>query len=172
MIFHAGRLDLSLKGPPLKVKAQDPSPADLQRNEMIYRNARRRSVYLPVVRSNVHRFLTLFDFPNAATPVGKRNTTTVPTQALLMLNDPFVMQQAEFTAQHILATTGHMSKGERVSEIYLRFFGRRPSAQQLGAALEFLASFAQPSATSDDRQLAWASLCQTLMASNEFIYVE
>src|SRR5206468_9698451 len=50
----------------------------------------RRSVYLMNQRLRRHPFLALFDGPdpNASTP--RRTETTVPTQALFLMNDPFV----------------------------------------------------------------------------------
>ncbi len=182
LLLHAARLDVALAGEPLSVKSQDPSPADLMNNENAYRMFRRRSVYLPVVRSNVYRFLTLFDFPNAATPVGRRDTTTVPTQALLLLNDPFVMQQAEQIANQVLANPDADSDGKRLVDLYERLFSRPPTADEQSASLEFLQEFSatlQPqeanvklAPASGFPVAAWASLCHTLVQSSEFVYVE
>ena len=76
-----------------------PSPQDMAANLKKYESSQRRSVYLPVVRSNVYEFFTLFDFPNASTPVGKRNETTIPTQALWMMNSPFIVKRASEIAK-------------------------------------------------------------------------
>ena len=173
LLWSADRLDDALFGPPLKVKAQDPSPADLHKNEQAYRNARRRSVFLPVVRSNVSRFLSLFDFPNAATPVGRRDATTVPTQALLLLNDPFVLDQAGHLAKRLLQNQDLDSDGKRVVAVYERLYGRPPGKGEREVAQAFLREFASTVQESSDPALAaWSSLCHTLMLSNEFVYVE
>lgn len=174
LLLHAGRLDLALDGSPLTVKSQDPSPADLKKNEESYRMYRRRSVYLPVVRSNVYRFLTLFDFPNAATPVGRRDTTTVPTQALLLLNDPFVMQQAEQIATRTREDHNTESDSERITALYERLFSRPPTLGEQRLSIEFLREFAATlGAESESIPLAaWTALCHTLIQSSEFVYVE
>lgn len=173
LLFHAERLDLALVDQPLAVKTQDPSPEDLQRNEELYHHSQRRSVFLPVVRSNVYSFLTLFDFPNAATPVGRRDETIVPTQALLIMNDPFVMQQAAALARIVLDLQNVHTDGQRLEVLYQRLFSRSPTPEEQASTVEFLTAF---EATVDHhaalRETAWASLCQTLMASSEFIYVE
>ncbi len=174
LLFHGGRLDCGLVGEPVKAKSQNPSPEDLRKNEEAYSNSPRRSVYLPVVRSNVYRFLTLFDFPNAATPVGKRDRTTVPTQALLLLNDPFVMRQAESLARNILDEPQNKTRSEkqRIVEVYERLFSRPPSESEQDVALEFLREFQATVVGEETAVAAWASLCHTLILSGEFIYVE
>jgi len=176
LLQHAGRLDLAIEGAPLVVKSQDPSPIDLKKNEEAYRTFRRRSVYLPVVRSNVYRFLTLFDFPNAASPVGRRDTTTVPTQALLMLNDPFVMQQAEQIAIRVHETPDARSDSERLATLYERLFSRPPTPDEQRVSIEFLHEFADTLDTAAEGDsipvAAWTGLCHTLIQSSEFIYVE
>ena len=97
LLFHSGRLTKQLGDSPMVVKSQDPSPQDMAANLKKYEESPRRSVYLPVVRSNVYEFFTLFDFPNASTPVGKRNETTIPTQALWMMNSPFMAKPVSYT---------------------------------------------------------------------------
>lgn len=171
LLFHADRLDESLVGEPLQIKSQDPSPEDLQRNAEFYRSSRRRSVYLPVVRSNVYRFLSLFDFPNAATPVGRRDSTVVPTQALLLMNDPFVMDQAAAIARRIRFEA--KTERGRASLLYAMLFSREPTAAEMKLAGDFLLGFAATTSSDESGELAaWAALCHTLISSSEFIYVE
>ena len=169
LLLHAGRLDVSLQGGPLEVKSQDPTPEDLGRNEAFYRNSRRRSVYLPVVRSHTYRFFTIFDFPNAATPVGRRDSTTVPTQALLLMNDPFVLEQAQALAGRLLADARWKSADARLEALYQRLFSRSPTAAEKVFATDFLREFAQTPQQDFD---AWSALCHTLVSSSEFIYVD
>ena len=105
-------------GAPPAVKAQDPSPADLAKNRKVYEEYPHRSIYLPVVRSHVYDLFTLLDFPNSTTPVGRRDHTTVATQALLMLNNPFLMEKAaqiempiNRTSATMVTTTVHFAAG-------------------------------------------------------------
>ena len=170
LLLHADRLDVSLTGVPLPVKSQDPAPEDLHRNDQYYRNSRRRSVYLPVIRSHTYRFLTIFDFPNASTPVGRRDSTTVPTQALLLMNDPFVLEQAEALARRMMAIDHlKIDDDHRIDALYKTLFSRSPTAGELKFATEFLSEFLQ---TTDQEVDSWTALCHALFSSSEFVYVE
>ncbi|MFP6883279.1 MAG: DUF1549 domain-containing protein [Roseibacillus sp.] len=144
-------------GPPPTVKAQDPSPADIARNRETYEDYPHRTVYLPVVRSHVYDFLSLLDFPNPTTPVGRRNSSTVATQALFMLNSPFLINKsAEIAAQL-------RSHDDPLQELHLRFFARPVTRDERRDAAKFLKE------AGDDE--AWALLCHTLLISNEFLYL-
>ena len=175
LLMHAGRLDRSLGGAPPKVKSQDLSPVDLMENRRFYETFRRRAVYLPVVRTNVDKFLTLLDFPNAGPPVGARDTTTVPTQALMMMNSPFVILQCEFVAQSILADAQLANDTARIRQLYLRLFSRLPAEAETRWTTQFIERYEQSLTDEADddvrRWLAWTALCQTLYASNDFFYV-
>lgn len=155
----SGALDLSSpQGPPPTVKAQDPSPSDLARNRKTYEEFPHRSVYLPVVRCHLYDLLTLLNFPNSTAPVGKRDNTTVATQALLMLNNPFLMDQAAKVAASVRKTK------DPLNELHLRLFTKPISAEERTWAQEFLEA-------SDDKENAWNTLCHTLLISNNFLYV-
>ena len=170
LLFHSGQLDLTSADGLEGVKSENPSPEDLRQNEEFHRSSRKRSVYLPVVRSNTYRFFSLFDFPNATTSVGQRDVTTVPTQALLLLNDPFVMDQAQHLAAALLVQT---TDETRLAEVYRRLFSRLPTPEEQRAADDFLRAFASTTAGSESAELdAWSALCHGLIASSEFIYVE
>ena len=143
---------------PPKVKSQDPSPQDLDANRKVYEDYPHRSVYLPIVRCHIYDFLTLLDFPNAAAPVGQRNETTVPTQALLMLNNPWLTQQAELLAKRIQGN---------VNKLYQTLYARDPSNDEILLADQFVKRYAAVK----NQSSAWTALCQTLMISNEFLYV-
>ncbi len=166
VLWHAGALEERVGGAPPNVKSGDPSPEDLARNRASYQDSRRRSVYLPIVRSNIFEMLTLLDFPNSASPTGKRSQTIVPTQSLLLLNNAFVMTQAERIASRLQT---EVAQENRVAELYLRLFGRSPTMAEIESAQQFLESFQQ---TGENLQVSWTALCQTLLISHEFFYVE
>ena len=159
MLAVSGSLDARPPfGPPPVVKKQDPSPADLANNRRIAERYPHRTVYLPVVRCHVYDFLTLLDFPNASTPVGHRDTTTVPPQALLMMNNPFVIAQAEK-----LAATARTSS---LDALYQKLFARPVTAAEKKWGTEFLKAYS----AHKDEAAAWTALCQTLLISNEFLH--
>lgn len=124
-----------------------------------------------------HPFLALFDGadPNASTP--KRMTTTVPTQALFFLNDPFVHSKADAIAMAVLK--GFDNVDDRVSNVYRTLFGRAPSSAELGDAREFLSVYLAEiegnktgETQSQIERMAMNALVRTLFGSNEFLYVD
>jgi hypothetical protein len=124
----------------------------------------RRSVYLTVKRSNLIPFLQLFDAPEAIQSTGRRQATTAATQALALMNSPFVRQRAEKLAQLVKPKTP-MELARSVEDAYLRAVGRRPAPAERDRVVEFI----RATPASD---LALADFCQALLCSNEFVYVD
>ena len=173
LLALSGRLDTEIGGSPMNVKSQDPSPQDLVKNRGIYEQSSRRSVYLPVVRSNVYDFLTLLDFPNAASPVGNRSTTTVPTQALLMMNHEFVQQESERILAELMRQFPNCENPSLIHQLYLRLLGRAPSSEEVEFASQFISSFSKTTTNNKlkDGSPALNAFCHTLLMSNEFAYI-
>lgn len=127
-----------------------------------------RTVYLPVVRDFVPHHLRLFDLPDPELVTGARTITTVPTQALFMLNDPFILEQSDLLAQRVLAPGG-LTRNERMKQLYLLLLARPPGGGELHQAAAFLAQY--PRAAGEDHTAAWSALCQVLLGSGEFRYL-
>jgi cytochrome c553 len=132
-----------------------------------------RSVYLPIVRDNLPEALALFDAPDPSLIVADRPTTTVPSQGLFLLNNPFVIRASENAANKILRET--TTETERIRAAYLAFYGRTPSEKELAGAEKFLKAYSAQ--LTKDRvpesrreREAWAALAQALFASAEFQY--
>jgi len=139
-------------------------------------NTRRRSVYLPALRVVTYDLLKVFDFAEPSIVIGKRNRTTVPTQALVMMNNPFVTQQSHEFAKTMLAQPAADDR-QRVEAAYARALGRQPSSAEAGRVLSFIEDYDQALAETESdaekrRAAAWASFCQTLFASTEFRYLD
>ena len=144
---------------------------------------RRRSVYLPRYRGAYeHDLLKIFDAAHPALVTGQRNVTNVPTQALYLMNSPFLMEQAEYVALQS-ARTKNASSAERVQNIYRTVLGRPADTneviQDLALVEESRAAFdAAQSNQSRSKQppnselAAWSSLCHTLLAGNEFLFLD
>jgi cytochrome c553 len=128
----------------------------------------RRSIYLPLRRSNLPTLYTLFDFGDATTPEGHRSPTTVATQALFVMNSPLVIREAKNVADAVLKQEKQDKR--RVEEIYLRVLDRRPDANEVDRGLTYMTSFRREW-NQIDEETAWTSLTHALMASNEFIFV-
>ena len=135
----------------------------------------RRSVYLMVQRQKRHPYLALFDGADANASTARRPVTTVPTQALFMMNSPFVHEQASKFAARLLAEAPDVT--QRIALAYRTAFGREPTAEETGKATAFLDQYRQHLAASGvgaaehDAQ-AWAALARTLLVSNEFVFVD
>jgi hypothetical protein len=165
----SGRLDRTMYGPSVPVhltQFQDgrgrPASGPLD-------GAGRRSVYLAVRRNFLSPFLLAFDTPIPFSTVGRRTVSNVPAQALILLNDPFVHQQADVWAMRVLASRG--TPQERVTGMYLSAFGRPPTEAELAACVTFLANQAQAIGTGNDDVRVWKDLAHTLVNVKEFIFV-
>jgi cytochrome c553 len=133
-------------------------------------NVSHRSVYLPIVRNLLPEFLRAFDFAEPSMIVGRRQETTVPSQALFLLNSPFVIKQASAMAKNLLAE-GKSAPETLVEKAYERTLSRPPSEEELLQAMKFhqIASSAKGELDSSD---ALAHLCHALFASAEFRYLD
>jgi hypothetical protein len=98
----------------------------------------------------------------------RRTVSNVPAQALILLNDPFVQQQAQTWAKRTLETG---TAAERICGMYLAAFGRPPREDETAACQEFLAQQAKLHNTTADSLPAWTDLAHTLINVKEFIYL-
>ncbi|MEY4200138.1 MAG: hypothetical protein RLZZ265_1878 [Verrucomicrobiota bacterium] len=123
----------------------------------------KRSAYLMVQRQRRHPFLSLFDGadPNATTAA--RQTTTVPTQALYFINDPFFHAQAAAFAAKLNKLP---DDDKRISEAWRILYQRKPTAAETQRTKAFLASYPADNASK------WAAQVRVLLASNEFLHVD
>ena len=134
--------------------------------------ARRRSVYLQQRRTQVATLLQLFDAPAIVGSCSARTTSTVPLQALALLNSDFARLRARSFAQRLAREAGPEPQ-RRLALAFRLACGREPVEAENSAARRFLAAQAalyagQPDAT----ERAWTDLCQMVLASNAFLYVE
>ena len=137
LLHISGKLDTSTGQASVgHVTTANPSPTDLDNNQKYYEESPLRSVYLPIVRTNVFKFFRLFDFPNPAAPKGNRDATTVPTQALFLMNSNWVRQLATEWAEQV--TAEETSPEKRIGKIYLAGLGRLPSRSETELARQFI----------------------------------
>jgi len=128
----------------------------------------RRSIYLAVRRNFLSPFLMAFDTPIPFSTVGRRSLSHVPAQALILLNDPFVHQQAELWAKRVLAQEG--TSRQRIERMYESAFSRPPTEAEIAACLDFLERQTRLHGQAEST-LAWADLAHTLFNIQEFIFV-
>ncbi|GAB5474920.1 MAG: PSD1 and planctomycete cytochrome C domain-containing protein [Maribacter sp.] len=134
----------------------------------------RRSIYLEVRRNFLEPMMTTFDRPIPFSTFGKRDVTNVPSQSLIIMNDPFVAQQAERMAQRLL-TQENLTFEERVTWIYLHSLARKPSPNEVQKAKEFMAMLKKLEAHkeySEHKELElWKHYCHSIFNLKEFIYL-
>ncbi|MDB5300461.1 MAG: Planctomycete cytochrome, partial [Phycisphaerales bacterium] len=132
-----------------------------------------RSVYQPILRSLLPESLDLFDFAEPTMVTGVRDTTTVPTQALFMMNNPFVIEQSHQLAARVLESKT-MTDAARVDLAYRLTLSRPATTAQRQRALAYIADYAKSASPKDAakaRTEAWASFCQALLGGAEFRYL-
>jgi hypothetical protein len=127
----------------------------------------RRSVYLPVFRNALPELFEAFDFADPSLVVGRRDASTVAPQALLLMNHPFVLEQARHAARRLLAEAGP-DDAERVDRAYRLALGRPPTGAERRLGLGFVA---EAGGTAEGPEEAWTIFFQALFASLEFRYV-
>ena len=165
VLFVAGLLERTMGGKTIPVKNREFFFNHTSKDATTY-DSPRRALYLPVVRNNVYDLFEQFDFPDPAVPNGNRNATVVAPQALLMLNSDLVGKAAEKFAASLLASASDDVR--RIELAYQKAYARPPTAKELARAKKFLTDFRPDSAASPS---AWAVFCQSLLAANEFIYL-
>ena len=120
----------------------------------------RRSIYVPVFRNALPEILEAFDFAPPSMVVGRRNTSTVPTQALFLLNHPFVRDQARAGAERIAKSSADFPG--QVRQAYWLALGRAPTDREAQLAREYVQTSDTP----------LPDLLHALFASVEFRYID
>ncbi|MSR32033.1 MAG: DUF1553 domain-containing protein [Gemmataceae bacterium] len=120
----------------------------------------RRTIYAMVNRLEFPNLLTTFDVPHPAAPAGLRNTTTVPPQALFLLNDPWVKKMAQQLASHARVKAAPKTE-EQVEALFSLVLQRKPGAEELKKALTLLGEKPQI-----------VDLAHALFLTNEFMFIE
>jgi hypothetical protein len=136
----------------------------------------RRSLYLPVIRSDLFNVFQAFDFADPSSSSGERSTTTVAPQALFMLNGKLVQEQSRRLAQLLLARADLDDAG-RIRLAFARAYARPPSATEVARLLLFVERVEKAVAAGEAnvqlrRLRAWQSVCRVLAAADEFIFVD
>ena len=158
MLMAAGNLDFSIGGPTIKKGTS---------SEYGYQfEGRRRSVYVPVFRNRLPQIFEVFDFADPNIQGGQRATSNVASQALLMMNQPFVIEQASDAAKR-LENVKLDGNDAMLKQAYAEVLGRRPTEQERLVMMELLA------VTDPDRETSqWASVYQLLFQCIDFRYLD
>jgi hypothetical protein len=133
--------------------------------------AGRRSLYITVRRNFPDPFLQAFDFPVPSTTRGRRSTSNVPAQALALMNNPFVIEEAERFAARLVeeAPSGDEAVEDRVRRAFRLAWSREPTPEEVATAEQFIAD--EASTRGDEVQRAWTDLCHALINAKEFAFI-
>jgi hypothetical protein len=166
LLSASGLIDLE---PPKKSLAP-PATGKINNQRVVIApvDSKHRSVYLPILRNGVPEILSIFDFGDPSLVVGDRAVTTVPAQALYLVNSPFMVEQSRALARRLLKEAG-LDDRARVERAYRIALARPPSSAERERAARFLTAF---TTNLQDTEAAWASYCQVLLVSAEFRYIE
>jgi hypothetical protein len=174
MLRISGKLDLKRPGvhpfPPMETwgwTQHNPFKAAYPSNH--------RSVYLMMQRIQRHPYLGLFDGPDANTSTAQRDTSTVPQQALFLMNNPFVKEQAEGFARRLLTLVKEEHK--RIELAYQWAWSRPAKPAEREKAARYIEAYrkelAKVGVTGERQELeAWASYARVLLSANEFVYID
>jgi hypothetical protein len=174
MLACAGTLNPKLYGPPVVPPLSGPELTglfDARGKWPVTKDAAehtRRSVYLLERRTFLYPLFAAFDPPEVMTSCPRRLQTTVPTQALTLLNSPLAREQAAAFARRLDLVCG-TNTDAAVARAWRLAFGRAPTQAERARALAFLHD---RTATSADREDALADLCLALFNANEFVTID
>lgn len=177
----SGTLNRAVGGPGVKPRIRPDLLVASQRNKwpLVERDGPehwRRSVYIYIKRQLPFPLLELFDQPNAAQTCERRDENVVPTQALVLMNDEFMTEQARQFADRVLREAPQSPEAQVRRAVQLAL-GREPGQHELGETVEFVRSqssvYQQSGAAAPTAaRRALADVCHVLLNCNEFIYVD
>ncbi len=155
LLSATGKLDRKLGGATVKPGTKTEYGYKFEGN--------RRSIYTPVFRNTLPEIMQVFDFADPNLVTGKRTTSSVPTQALFLMNSTFVHRQAEVAATRLLKEQSD-NNDTRVKYAYQLALGRNPTLQEEQIILPFLKETKDPGN-------AWTHVFQSLFSSLDFRYL-
>jgi hypothetical protein len=166
MLVVSGKI--TLRPPPTGTLATGAAVPKKKREAAPIAESTYRSLYLPIIRNNLPESLAIFDVADPSLIIGQRDVTTVPSQALFLMNSPFVLDQSRGFADRVLSLK-EQDDGARVEFAIRLAYGRGATTAERERVLNYLQAEQKSGAS---RQAAWTSFCQTLLASAEFRYVQ
>ncbi len=161
ILLLSGNLETETGGPVMKAGTRSSFGYKFTTN--------RRSVYVPVFRNTLLDALEVFDVADPNLVMGRRNVSAVPTQALFMMNSPFVHDQSRSAAARALKNKDLALK-DRIQRAYRETLGRLPNPDELAIAVQYIDdTMSLDQSTELD---AWSGLYHGLFASLDFRYLK
>jgi hypothetical protein len=172
ILAASGKLNLKRGGPGMKPRLRPDLLPVSQRNKWPALAAEgpeqwRRSVYIYVKRQLLMPQMELFDAPTTTDSCAVRTQSVVPTQALVLMNDEFVEDQARHLAERAVKETGD-ELPRVIQRMFLLTVSRPPSPERMQQAVAFV----QSRESASDRPTALTDLAHVLFNSSEFIHIQ
>lgn len=169
MYAISGRLDTKMFGPSVPVHLTrfqggrgKPGSGPIDGNG-------RRSVYLAVRRNFMSAMMLTFDYPTPFNSIGRRTVSNVPAQALVMMNNPAIVDEAKRWGKEIVRAGS--TPEERISQAFEQAFARLPTAQQMSTMMQFVEAQSKVHGGDVNHEGVWSDLCHVLFNMKEFIYI-
>lgn len=169
MLLVSGELDLQQGGPYVPTRRTGEGIVEVDEKTD---GAHKRSLYLQQRRTQVMTFLQLFDAPTIVSTCGKRAPSTAPLQSLALLNSEFARARGKAFALRLDKEVGQDAQS-RLQLAFMLACGRKPEPAEFSRCMAFLDQEKAIARSGKEwEKQAWADLCQMLLASNAFLYVE
>jgi hypothetical protein len=170
ILTASGALDRRQGGPPVPIEPHEDGLVVVQTKGLPPTAAYRRSLYLFARRNYNMTLLGVFDQPVMATNCTRRIQSAVPLQSLTLLNDAFMLEQAECFAARVADLAP--SREKQVETAFRIAFARKPTKEESTAALDLLAKVqARYAGQPQPERKALTTLCHMLLCTNEFLYI-
>ncbi len=150
LLAVSGRLDSTVGGPPVR--------------DILAPAATRRTLYGFIDRQTLPTLFRTFDFPSPDATNPQRDNTTIPQQALFLMNNPFVVECTRGLLKRP-DLSNEQAIASRVERLYRVLYGRTPKKEELALAQDFLNG-------QEDKTVAWERYTQALLIANEFSFVD
>ncbi len=132
--------------------------------------AGRRSIYNEVRRNFLSPFMLAFDTPSPFSTMGRRNVSNVPAQALILMNDPFVAEQAKNFAERAIQASPDDHE-VRMRWLYETAFARLPLEHELSLMLEYTQRQSKEQTDGESELAIWTDIAHALINTKEFIFL-
>jgi hypothetical protein len=134
----------------------------------------RRSLYISIRRNFLSPMMLAFDMPIPFSSMGRRNVSNVPSQSLILMNDPFVIQQAGIWGTRIAAIE-ELTREQRIRQMFQEALARQPTDEEVRRSIAFLSSQAVeyniPTDKIDREARLWSDLGHVLFNMKSFIFL-
>jgi hypothetical protein len=177
ILASAGNLNLSIGGKPYFPAVEESVRKAVAKGIWVVKEDGpelwRRGVYSYYKRGMPYPMFDVFDQPDPNVTCEGRDTTTVPTQALTLLNNEFVLKQAGYFAGRVRKIAGP-EQDAQVRAAYRIAIGREPSAEELSLNVAFLnqqLELHRNGNKDDPERAALTDLCDVVLNLNEFVYI-